>query len=174
MRIRTARLFAPFSLTLASLTLRAPAVVLACRSASRGEALAASLRASAARSGLAAPSLEVAALDLASLDSVRAFASEWALRPDASLSCLVNNAGIFDMGSSRPQRDAAGHEAHWSTNFLAPALLALLLLPTLARGDKAGGDTGGSGVAGRVVFVSSIMHTVGELNLDDPDYKSAP
>lgn len=98
---------------------RASAVVLACRSVPRGEALAASLRAAAASCGHAEPLLEVQELDVSSLDSVRAFADAWSRGPRARpLACLVNNAGIFDMAAKKPARDGAGHEAHWATNFL--------------------------------------------------------
>ena len=97
----------------------ASAVVLACRSPGRGEELAASLRAEAVAAGAPPPSLEVASLDLSSLDSVRAFAAAWDKRTDGRpLGALVNNAGIFDMGSSKPGRDDRGHEAHWGTNYL--------------------------------------------------------
>lgn len=93
--------------------------MLACRSPGRGEELAASLRAEAAAAGAPPPSLEVASLDLSSLDSVRAFAAAWDKRTDGRpLGALVNNAGIFDMGSSAPGRDDRGHEAHWGTNYL--------------------------------------------------------
>jgi hypothetical protein len=97
--------------------------VLACRSPGRGEELAASLRAEAAAAGAPPPSLEVASLDLSSLDSVRAFAAAWDKRADGRpLGALVNNAGIFDMGSSAPGRDDRGHEAHWGTNYLVRVL----------------------------------------------------
>lgn len=73
-----------------------PAVVLACRSRAKGDALAARLAESAAAAGRAA-SLEVMLLDLESLDSVRAFVAAWegGGRP---LHMLINNAGVFHMG----------------------------------------------------------------------------
>lgn len=123
-------------------------MVLACRSPARGEALASSLRAEAAACGLVPPSLEVAPLDLASLASVRAFAAAFEARR-VPLSALVNNAGVFDMGTHTPTLTPDRLEQHWATNFVAPSLLALLLLPSLGRGG-----------GGRVVNVSSIMHRV--------------
>jgi hypothetical protein len=48
----------------------------------------------------------------------------------------------------------------------APALLTLLMLPAL----RAGAAAAGAAPPPRVVFVSSIMHTVGTLDLNDPDY----
>jgi retinol dehydrogenase-12 len=136
--------------------------VLACRSVSRGQQLAATLKAAAKEAGVAEPVVEVAELDLSSLASVRAFASAWAGRKQP-LDCLVNNAGIFDMGAKTPVvLGETGHEEHWVTNFLAPVLLALLLLPSLRAAP------GGA----RVVNVSSIMHTVGRVNLLDPSFRA--
>ena len=43
------------------------------------------------------------------------------------LGALVNNAGIFDMGSSKPGRDDRGHEAHWGTNYLVRCLSACVV-----------------------------------------------
>jgi NAD(P)-dependent dehydrogenase (short-subunit alcohol dehydrogenase family) len=39
-------------------------------------------------------------LDVASLESVRAFARAWRARGDRSLHVLVNNAGVFAMGGA--------------------------------------------------------------------------
>jgi NAD(P)-dependent dehydrogenase (short-subunit alcohol dehydrogenase family) len=132
---------------------------------SRGQQLAAKLVAAAAGEGagkgkkaVPPPRVEVLELDLSSLDSVRAFAASWNARGEA-LVCLVNNAGIFDMAATMPEVGPSGHEAHWLTNFVAPSLLALLLLPSLRRCP-----------ASRVVNVSSIMHTVGTLHLSDPSF----
>lgn len=89
------------------------AVVLACRSASKGEAMVAQLRKEAAAAGSPAPHLEVNLLDLASLESVRQFVERWQQRP---LHVLVNNAGMFNMGGaagSNPCSPArAAHAAH--------------------------------------------------------------
>jgi len=137
-------------------------VVLACRSVARGEELAARLRAAAAAAGRSA-SVEVQPLDVASLASVRAFAAAWAARPQRALAGLVNNAGIFSMGTRAAERDADGVEAHWATNFLGPTLLALLLLPHLSQVEGA-----------RVVNVSSSLHLLGALRLDDPSFASRP
>jgi hypothetical protein len=54
----------------------------------------------------------------------------------------------------------------------APALLTLLMLPTLAREAAAAAAAGSP--PPRVVFVSSIMHMVGTVDLNDPDYTGAP
>jgi short-subunit dehydrogenase len=91
--------------------------VLACRSVQRGQTLATSLTAAAVAEGVAQPRVEVEQLDLASLDSVRAFAKAWNARAQP-LACLVNNAGIFDMGARAPGRGDHGFEDHWLTNFV--------------------------------------------------------
>ena len=120
------------------------------------------MKAAAKEAGVAAPVVEVEELDLSSLASVRAFAASWASRKQP-LDCLVNNAGIFDMGARTPVvLEETRHEEHWVTNFLAPVLLALLLLPSLRAAP------GGA----RVVNVSSIMHTVGRVNLLDPSFRA--
>nr|CAB3445313.1 unnamed protein product [Digitaria exilis] len=119
---------------------------------------------------------EVMELDLLSLDSVVKFADAWNARM-APLHVLINNAGIFAIGE--PQRFSKdGHEEHMQVNHLAPALLAMLLIPSLLRGSPS-----------RIVNVNSIvssflslillqwMHTVGfvdaeDMNLTKRKYKS--
>jgi len=54
----------------------------------------------------------------------------------------------------------------------APTLLTLLMLPALRREAAAASASGAA--PPRVVFVSSIMHLVGALDLNDPDYTGAP
>lgn len=73
------------------------AVVLACRDQGRGEKLKCLLEEQAKTSGNNKLSAEVMLLDVSSLQSVRSFAQAWNQRP---LHGLINNAGIFDVGSS--------------------------------------------------------------------------
>lgn len=73
------------------------AVVLACRDQGRGEKLKRLLEEQAETSGNSKLSAEVMLLDVSSLQSVRSFAQAWNQRP---LHGLINNAGIFDVGSS--------------------------------------------------------------------------
>ena len=73
------------------------AVVLACRDQGRGEKLKCLLEEQAETSGNNKLSAEVMLLDVSSLQSVRSFAQAWNQRP---LHGLINNAGIFDVGSS--------------------------------------------------------------------------
>jgi NAD(P)-dependent dehydrogenase (short-subunit alcohol dehydrogenase family) len=121
--------------------------VLACRSTARGEE---------ARSAIAvrAPNaqIEVAELDLASLDSVRAFAER--LRSEhEGIDLLVNNAGV--MAAPR-RRTADGFELHFGTNHLGHFALTGLLIDLLEGREDA-----------RVVTVSSGAHRFGRIAFDN-------
>ena len=89
---------------------------------------------------------EVRALDLASLDSVRAFATGW----EGPVDLLINNAGV-----SVPdlRRTADGFELQFGTNHLGPFALTNLLLEH---------------VVGRVVTVASQAERLGRIDFDDP------
>ncbi|MEV4575095.1 oxidoreductase [Nonomuraea jabiensis] len=96
--------------------------------------------------------LEVRRLDLADLDSVRAFAD--GLHSDRGrLDGLINNAGVM-----APPRtlSAQGHELQFAVNHLAHFALTGLLLDLLAEGNDS-----------RVVTVSSTNHRQGRLLFDD-------
>ncbi|MEV0375521.1 oxidoreductase [Streptomyces sp. NPDC050636] len=97
-------------------------------------------------------SLEVRHLDLADLDSVRAFAHQ--LHTDhPRLDVLVNNAGVM-----APPRtlSAQGHELQFAANHLGHFALTGLLLDLLTVGRDP-----------RVVTVSSTNHRQGRLFFDD-------
>ncbi|XP_020113159.1 retinol dehydrogenase 12-like [Ananas comosus] len=103
--------------------------------------------------------IEVMELDLLSLDSVAKFADAWNARL-APLHVLINNAGIFAIGE--PQRFSKdGYEEHLQVNHLAPALLSMLLLPSLLRGSPS-----------RIINVNSIMHYVGFVDTEDMNLTS--
>ncbi|XP_004299813.1 PREDICTED: retinol dehydrogenase 11-like [Fragaria vesca subsp. vesca] len=106
-------------------------------------------------SGMGLPlNIEVMELDLLSLDSVVRFCEAWNARL-GSLHVLINNAGIFSIGE--PQKFSKdGYEEHLQVNHLAPALLSVLLLPSLIRGSPS-----------RIVNVNSVMHYVGFVDTDD-------
>jgi NAD(P)-dependent dehydrogenase (short-subunit alcohol dehydrogenase family) len=117
-------------------------VVLAVRDAARGAAAAAGIEGTT----------EVRLLDLADLDSVRAFAGDW----DEPLDLLVNNAGIMAV----PARVTVdGFESQFGTNHLGHFALTNLLLPR---------------VTDRVVTLSSTMHKVGTIDLDDLNWQTRP
>jgi NAD(P)-dependent dehydrogenase (short-subunit alcohol dehydrogenase family) len=95
---------------------------------------------------------EVARLDLADLDSVRAFAAGLADRGQP-VDVLINNAGIM-MPPRTLTKD--GFESQFGANHLGHFALTGLLLPLLRRGTGA-----------RVVTVSSGLHRGGSIHFDD-------
>ena len=84
--------------TAAALARRGAHVVLACRDLVRGERLRAQLAAAAPLPGAPPPRVEVMKLDVSSKASVREFAAAWEARGNPPVHCLINNAGIFDLG----------------------------------------------------------------------------
>jgi NAD(P)-dependent dehydrogenase (short-subunit alcohol dehydrogenase family) len=120
-------------------------VVMACRNVQKGETAAAELRAAVPDA-----QVQVAALDLSSLDSVRAFAAGL----DAGgLDLLINNAGIM---MTPQQTTADGFELQFGTNHLGHFALTGLLLERLGRASGA-----------RVVTLSSLEHKAGHIHFDD-------
>jgi NAD(P)-dependent dehydrogenase (short-subunit alcohol dehydrogenase family) len=97
---------------------------------------------------------QVRALDLADLESVRAFASGI----DEPVDLLVNNAGVMALPHRRT-RD--GFEMQLGTNHLGHFALTGLLLPRLLNRSRDGGDDA------RVVTVSSGAHRMGRMNWND-------
>jgi NAD(P)-dependent dehydrogenase (short-subunit alcohol dehydrogenase family) len=110
-------------------------VVLAVRDVAKGEQAAAGVP--GAR--------EVRRLDLADLDSVRAFAEAW----DGDIDVLINNAGVM---ATPERRTADGFELQIGTNHLGHFALTNLLLPHITD---------------RVVTVASGAHRMGAIRLDD-------
>ncbi|MCX4234789.1 oxidoreductase [Streptomyces sp. NPDC020707] len=107
--------------------------------------------------------VEVRELDLASLDSVRAFAAGLtADHPVVDL--LVNNAGVVLLGPRRTSAD--GFELQLGTNMLGPFALTGLLLGAISAAPEP-----------RVVSLSSITHKSAHLDFDDlmfeRDYRAA-
>ncbi|MEJ7832643.1 MAG: oxidoreductase [Nocardioides sp.] len=92
-------------------------------------------------------SVEVRELDLADLASVRAFADAYT----EPVHALVNNAGIMMVAEGRT---ADGFERQIGTNHLGHFALTNLLLPQ---------------VSGRVVTVSSGLHSGPQVDLDNLD-----
>jgi NAD(P)-dependent dehydrogenase (short-subunit alcohol dehydrogenase family) len=89
-------------------------------------------------------------LDLASLASVRAFATKM-IANARPLDLLVNNAGVMDLPTRRLTED--GFELQFGTNHLSHFALTGLLLPLLRSAD-----------APRVVNVSSLAHRGGKMD----------
>ncbi|HEV3387717.1 MAG TPA: oxidoreductase [Solirubrobacteraceae bacterium] len=119
-------------------------VVLATRSTQKGEDAASRIA-----STVPGAELDPAVLDLADLDSVRAFAAAAPARVDL----LINNAGVM----AAPRRvTKQGFESQLATNHLGHFALTGLLLGRLLAAP-----------APRVVTVSSTLHRRGTMNFDD-------
>ena len=91
-------------------------------------------------------------LDLADLDSVRAFAAAWT----DPIDILINNAGVMAVPLSRTPQ---GFELQLGTNHLGPFALTNLLLPKITD---------------RVVCVSSSAHRMGHIDLADLNWERKP
>lgn len=130
-------------------------VVLACRTRAKTEAALAQMQAEGA-----GDRLEFMVLDLADLDSVRAFAQAFKVR-HGRLDILCNNAGVMALPLTRTKQ---GFEMQLGTNHLGHFALTGLLLDVLNA-------TPGS----RVVNTASLAHTwTRALDLDDLNWERAP
>jgi NAD(P)-dependent dehydrogenase (short-subunit alcohol dehydrogenase family) len=114
-------------------------VILAVRDPAKGEAIARTL------SG----ETQVRQLDVASLESVRAFARAWT----GEIDILINNAGIMQVPLAYT---ADGFESQTATNYFGPFALTNLLLPH---------------VIDRVITVSSQLHRRGHVHADDLNWR---
>jgi NAD(P)-dependent dehydrogenase (short-subunit alcohol dehydrogenase family) len=92
-------------------------------------------------------------LDLASLASIRAFATSM-LANGRPLDLLINNAGVMDLPTRRLTED--GFELQFGTNHLSHFALTALLLPLLRKAQ-----------APRVVNVSSLAHRGGKIDFSN-------
>ena len=126
-------------------------VVIAARDAGRGAATADAIRAAAPGAAV-----EVEALDLASLESLRAFAGRFAEAHEGP-DILVNCAGV--MATARATT-ADGFELQFGVNHLGHFALTGLLM--LGMKDRAGA---------RVATVSSLNHKWGRIDFDDPQHE---
>jgi len=95
---------------------------------------------------------EVRELDVSDLASVRRFAAGWT----GDIDVLINNAGIMEVPEART---ADGFELQLATNYLGPFALTDLLL---------------AHITDRVVSVSSQLHRMGNVHLDDLNTKNRP
>ncbi len=127
-------------------------LTLAVRRHDAGREVAERIRASTGN-----PNVHVGELDLADLDSVRAFASSWT----GPLHILVNNAGI--MATPELERTRQGYEIQFATNFLGHFALTVGLHSALISAKGA-----------RVVSVSSSANTFAPVLFDDPHFRFIP
>src|SRR5580692_4299319 len=128
--------------TAKALSARGARVILAVRDEGRGRNAAGALPGPGTN--------EVRLLDLADLESVRAFARDWSAQP---IDLLINNAGVMIPPLSRTKD---GFELQFGTNHLGHFALTNLLLPH---------------VTGRVVTVSSGAHREGSIDFDDLNWE---
>ncbi|RVW52567.1 Dehydrogenase/reductase SDR family member FEY [Vitis vinifera] len=105
--------------------------------------------------------IEVMELDLLSLDSVARFCEAW----NGAISTFALLHFFFSLLYLEPQKFSKdGYEEHMQVNHLAPALLSILLLPSLIRGSPS-----------RIVNVNSVvssvtilyMHYIGFVDTED-------
>lgn len=98
-------------------------------------------------------------LDLASLQSVHAFAERLRRRED-QLDLLINNAGV--MVPPQRQETADGFELQLGTNYLGHFALTAQLMPLLRKGKDA-----------RVVTLSSVAARSGQIDFTDLQAKAS-
>jgi NAD(P)-dependent dehydrogenase (short-subunit alcohol dehydrogenase family) len=123
-------------------------IILAVRNSDKGRKAIAELRAENPKAKL---SLEL--IDLASLDSVKAFATKLHERGQA-INLLINNAGV--MAPPTRQTTADGFELQLGANYLGHFALTAALLPLLRKANTA-----------RVVTLSSAVSHRGKINFAD-------
>ncbi|KAL5487320.1 hypothetical protein EMCRGX_G019909 [Ephydatia muelleri] len=134
--------------TAVDLARRGARVILACRSEEKGEEAVVEVR---ARSGN--DKVVFRRLDLASLESVRQFASS-ILEEEPTIDILINNAGVMACPYAKTED---GFEMQFGVNHLAHFLLTNLLLDRLKEAPTA-----------RIVNVSSIAYRRAKgINFDD-------
>ncbi|WPB94624.1 SDR family NAD(P)-dependent oxidoreductase [Streptomyces malaysiensis] len=129
-------------------------VLIACRDAARAAAAVDRIGARGPRGTVRAGSL-----DLADLDSVRAFAHE-VLAGQERLDALVNNAAVMWTPLARTKQ---GFESQFGTNHLGHFALTGHLLPLLLRTPGA-----------RVTAVTSLAQTQGRIDFEDLNWRTRP
>jgi NAD(P)-dependent dehydrogenase (short-subunit alcohol dehydrogenase family) len=123
-------------------------VLIACRDEKKGDEAAKKIRARAPHS-----QVNVGRLDLASLNSIHAFAQNLT-SSGAKVALLINNAGIMAIPKRRLTED--GFEMQLGVNHLGHFALSGSLLPALLRANSP-----------RVVTVSSMAHRTGRMDFSD-------
>jgi NAD(P)-dependent dehydrogenase (short-subunit alcohol dehydrogenase family) len=127
-------------------------IVLAVRTPAKGEAARTEILAECP-----AARLEVRQVDLADLDSVRAFA-DGLLAVGTPVDLLLNNAGVMTPPTRMTTAD--GFELQFGSNYLGPFALTMRLLPLLLAAP-----------APRVVTMSSGMANMGRIDFDDLQFE---
>jgi retinol dehydrogenase-14 len=120
-------------------------VILACRDYQRGQDIASDIE------QLFGVKATVYQLDLGSLSSVQRFIQNVSSQ-ESKIDILVNNGAVFKYGFSLSADDI---EEQFAVNCLGHFYLTNKLFPILQASS------------GRIVFVSSALHTRGQLHLED-------
>lgn len=139
---------------------RGATVVMACRSVERGERAVREIRADSG--GEVDGDLDVRECDLASLDSVEAFAEGVRGAYDA-VDVLCNNAGVMAVPRSET---ADGFETQFGVNHLGHFALTGRLFDLLSTADGVRGTS-------RVVTQSSGAHEQGEMDFSDLNWEES-
>ena len=134
--------------TAVDLAKRGARVILACRDVAKGKAAEAEVKERSKSDDVV-----FSKLDLASLQSVRDF-SERTLEEESHIDILINNAGVCCVTPYSTTED--GFELQFGVNHLGHFLLTNLLLERIKKAP-----------AGRIITVSSLVHSVGKINFDD-------
>ena len=121
-------------------------IIMACRDVARAETARQDIIATSSNDKVI-----VLPLDLASFQSIHAFAEAFSSRFD-HLDILINNAGLIPFGK---EMTADGFEMQIGVNHLGHFLLTHLLLPQLKVADHA-----------RIINVASMMHHIGKIDFD--------
>jgi NAD(P)-dependent dehydrogenase (short-subunit alcohol dehydrogenase family) len=132
------------------------AVVIACRTISKGEAAIEKMEQELDKKIKAS----VIALDLTDIMSVQDCAITFAEKHQ-QLNLLINNAGVVNLKTK--QSTATGLEMHMATNHLGHFALTGLLYPIIAKTPNA-----------RVVTMSSGAHRSGNINFNDLNWVERP
>ncbi|XP_070591644.1 dehydrogenase/reductase SDR family member 13-like [Erythrolamprus reginae] len=128
--------------TAVDLARRGARVIVACRDQARGESAMYDIRQESGNSEVI-----LMILDLASLNSVRAFAQNF-LESEPRLDILINNAGVLQAAETTD-----GYDQGFQVNHLAHFLLTHLLLDRLKRCAPS-----------RIIILSSSGHATGKIN----------
>ncbi|MFZ1992863.1 MAG: SDR family NAD(P)-dependent oxidoreductase [Solirubrobacteraceae bacterium] len=131
-------------------------VTLAVRDTTAGERTAADIRATTSNEAV-----RVVRLDLADLDSVRAFVATW----DGPLHLLINNAGVMALPSRR--LTDRGWELQFATNHLGHFALTVGLHDALASDAQRNAEA-------RIVSLSSRGHLRSPVVFDDLHFNERP
>lgn len=127
-------------------------VVITARDLAKAESVVSDIKSSTGNNDIA-----VEGLELASFDSIRAFAKRF-LETYGALDILINNAGVMACPEGKTEN---GFERQFGTNHLGHFLMTTLIAPALVEGGPA-----------RVVSVSSAGHRFSPVVFDDVNYEN--